>query len=440
MNLSRKDWLFRLIVSPGSESELAAVQGSPRARARLAREHVSQRLAHLGLLYGTPLLPAQVAADQKPEERFFLGLMAGLVRLGRELAVLLGRPAARRNADLAVPFLALAGRLKDAEALMLSSKPPSDAEVKRALSRAEPHWAARREALTADPVFGVPLHNGVFFVDAWTFGRLAISCFVEGELRRAPTERRLLDAEHDKAALAEALVQLVWAEHPPSSSERRAMSRQIGALGLPRAATRQLRRSLDRPTAPADLADRVRGREHRRFVLAQAVLASQVDGRRSPLELAFLRRLADAFHFDRQEVAALEFELANFYAENREFVDTFTAGEAGVELADELVNELAHQVERNLSAVMQEIRQTGELAELLAKAARGHTLSPEERKQVRRDLIDVAKAVPSLAIVAAPGGLLLLAALAKVLPFSILPSAFNENPAPRPPTRRAGGG
>jgi hypothetical protein len=62
----------------------------------------------------------------------------------------------------------------------------------------------------------------------------------------------------------------------------------------------------------------------------------------------------------------------------------------------------------------------------------------------------VAKAIPALAIFAAPGGLLLLVALAKVLPFNLLPSAFQDEPAPaspeeegsdggdEPPVRKAG--
>ncbi|WNZ63602.1 hypothetical protein QEG98_07750 [Myxococcus sp. MxC21-1] len=45
---------------------------------------------------------------------------------------------------------------------------------------------------------------------------------------------------------------------------------------------------------------------------------------------------------------------------------------------------------------------------------------------MRAQLVDVAKAIPALAIFAAPGGILLLAALGKVLPFSLLPSAFQE--------------
>ena len=44
----------------------------------------------------------------------------------------------------------------------------------------------------------------------------------------------------------------------------------------------------------------------------------------------------------------------------------------------------------------------------------------------------VAKAIPALAIFAAPGGMLLLVALAKVLPFNLLPSAFQDEPVLEP--------
>ncbi|HEY1908940.1 MAG TPA: hypothetical protein VGG91_23055, partial [Myxococcaceae bacterium] len=66
----------------------------------------------------------------------------------------------------------------------------------------------------------------------------------------------------------------------------------------------------------------------------------------------------------------------------------------------------------------------GELGVFLGKLAIGQSLTQDERRRMRLELVDLAKAIPALAIFAAPGGLLLLAALAKVLPFSILPSAF----------------
>ncbi|MCK8502570.1 LETM1 domain-containing protein [Myxococcus fulvus] len=79
---------------------------------------------------------------------------------------------------------------------------------------------------------------------------------------------------------------------------------------------------------------------------------------------------------------------------------------------------------------MQEVRETGDLAVLVAKVARRQKLTEDERQRMRAQLIDVAKAIPALAIFAAPGGLLLLAALAKLLPFSLLPSAFQDDDVP----------
>jgi hypothetical protein len=87
-------------------------------------------------------------------------------------------------------------------------------------------------------------------------------------------------------------------------------------------------------------------------------------------------------------------------------------------------------VRKNYKAVLKEIRETGELSVLLARAARGQKLSREEKRAMREQLIDIAKAVPALAIFAAPGGLLLLIALARVLPFDLMPSAFRDEVEP----------
>jgi hypothetical protein len=124
------------------------------------------------------------------------------------------------------------------------------------------------------------------------------------------------------------------------------------------------------------------------------------------------------------------------------------------EAADQIVERVSTAVSENFEAVMKEIRQTGELGSLLAKAAAGTTLTAEEKRKVRAQLIDLAKAVPALAIFAAPGGLLLLPLLAKLLPFNVLPSAWDHvgqtrarpalppaspEPGPEePPTKAAG--
>jgi hypothetical protein len=87
-------------------------------------------------------------------------------------------------------------------------------------------------------------------------------------------------------------------------------------------------------------------------------------------------------------------------------------------------------LERNLDRLRLEVRETRELYGLLRRAMRGPALSAEERQRMRGQLLDLAKVIPALLVFAAPGGLLLLVVLGKVLPFSLLPSAFQASPVP----------
>ena len=62
---------------------------------------------------------------------------------------------------------------------------------------------------------------------------------------------------------------------------------------------------------------------------------------------------------------------------------------------------------------------------LLSKSAT-RELSREERERLRSQLLDVFKAIPSLAIFALPGGAVLLPLFVKMIP-KLLPSAFDDN-------------
>jgi hypothetical protein len=80
---------------------------------------------------------------------------------------------------------------------------------------------------------------------------------------------------------------------------------------------------------------------------------------------------------------------------------------------------------RNKDRLTKEIKESGELMQLLAKSTT-KDLSKEEKKKVKKQLLDICKTVPSLTIFLLPGGGLLLPILIKFIP-QLLPSAFNEN-------------
>ena len=67
-----------------------------------------------------------------------------------------------------------------------------------------------------------------------------------------------------------------------------------------------------------------------------------------------------------------------------------------------------------------------------AQAARGKGLSADEKRRMREQMLDVARAVPALALFAAPGGALVLLALSRVLPMKLLPSSFWDDESPEP--------
>ena len=80
---------------------------------------------------------------------------------------------------------------------------------------------------------------------------------------------------------------------------------------------------------------------------------------------------------------------------------------------------------RNKKRLIKEITESKELMILLGQSAM-RELSKEEKQQVKQQLIDICKTIPSLAIFILPGGSLLLPLLIKFIP-QLLPSAFNEN-------------
>lgn len=428
MELGKPGWLSALIaeVAAGHRPPGALTASSGRRR---ARAYLRTALRSTGLLYGTP----QDASGGSSEEALFLAVVKTLVRLAFDLAHLSGTSPARRREEVLLPLAALAGELSLAgevdERLHRGEAVPRRLEAKL-----EAALADRATTLAGDPYYGLVLHNGAVYVDAQLFAREAIAYFEKGRFSRAAAERRRHFAARQKAVLVEVLTALVCAERPPRYLARRAILRQIAGLKLPEPEASRLKervkRSFERRTGLKSALEPVRSHDMRRFLLEQTLLAALVDGRRSGREVAFLRRLAELLGFSEAEQRRVELEVAEFYAQNRKVVDVFTLAPRVEVLGEELVDSMQRALEKNFQRLLREVRETGELSVLLTRAARGQRLSAEERRKMREQLIDIAKAVPALAIFAAPGGVLLLIALAKVLPFDLLPSAFRDDEEP----------
>lgn len=397
-------------------------------------------LRHSGLVYGTPkaqkkaqpTAPDEVDVPQGPEEVLFLAVLETFCQLALDLAAYADAAPGPRPEQLLLLFAALIHRLDDAEDLhrRIEKAWKQWPLPEKLWLRVEEALEERALSLAADPYYGLVLHNGAVYADANVFGRIAIAYFSRNSFPREAAERRLRFAAAQKARLVEVLVGLVCAERKPGFPTRRAILRQIDDLHLPEDladSTREFaRRAFERPVPLKKLAAGLRSRDLKRFMLEQTILASLVDGRRSPHEVEWTHALAKEFGFTDAEVRELELAMAAFYREHRNVVDVFTLAAGADVMGEEYVDELSTTVRKNYRALLNEIRKTGELSVLLARAARGQTLTADEKRKMREQLLDVARAVPALAIFAAPGGVLLLIALARVLKFNLLPSSFRD--------------
>ena len=443
MALGKPGWLEQIIrgvvgawtPDVTSRSALEALQ-VPAGQGR-ARRYLRGILRESGLLFGTPNAPTLGSEATSAEEQLFLAVLRVFTRIALDVAANADAAPGPRPEQVLLLFAALSQQLDDAD------------DIHRRIERASRQWPlpqklwlhveaaleSRALSLASDPYYGLVLHNGAVFADAHLFGRVATAYFSRSHFPREAVERQLAFAAATKARLVEVLVGLVSAERKPGFPARRAILRQIDDLQLPAAlaeATQEFaRKTFDKPLPIKRLTAGLRSREMKRFIVEQTLLASLVDGRRSPREVEWTQSLGKHLGFTPEQLQVMELEMAEFYRRHRDVVDVFSLQGGAEVMGEEWVDEMSTTMKKNYRALLKEIRQTGELSKLLARAARGQKLDSDEKAALRAQLIEVAKAVPALAIFAAPGGLLLLLALAKVLPFDLLPSSFRDEPDER---------
>jgi uncharacterized membrane protein YebE (DUF533 family) len=453
MDLGKAGWLssileeavvaHRNVSAPAVTPGLSETSSSGRAR---ARDYLRRTLRASGLLYGTPAEKTQPPEEdftssgphgkaRAPEEQLFLAVMRTLARMALDIARLIEAPTPPSEDHLLLLFAVFTGELDVAEAIAAKLQEGSKA-TRRHQAKIESALAKRAISLAGDPVYGLVLHNGALYADAQMFGRQAIDYFSRERFQRPAAQRRIDFAARQKSLLVKVLAGLSCADREPSYASRRAILRQVEDLALPSAIASELKaavkKSFEHKLPVRTMVAEVRSKDMQHFILEQTLLASLVDGQRSRGERAFIQELAHALRVPDDELHRLELEMAEFYARHRSVVDVFTVSAAAGLMGEDFVSRIQETLEKNLGRLMQEVRETGDLAVLLAKAARGQSLSRDERRRMKSQLIDVAKAIPALAIFAAPGGVLLLIALSKVLPFNLLPSAFQDAPAPAP--------
>jgi hypothetical protein len=437
-DLHDKRWLDALLDDQLARYDRDAARARLPAEIRLVPAGTSDLAPAARILVARSLRRHRLDHPVPSPQEAFLDEVRGHVELALDLALLTGEPFVRagRRAELAA-FLAAAGG-DNALAVRVEPHEPggaSDREVERAL-RVAGQALQERFFPPGDPVGGLPLHAGAVAVFRRHLARVVMGFLRSGRLDARALARHRAYAAQETALLAETLAALLATGRAPDARARAVRTGQIGRLGLPRDAARAVRRLIQAPRAAAAIA--AAAPEPVCAFLVEQILLAQLRAKLSGEGPArFVEAFAAAAKLDAQAIAAAQVEAAAQHGDHELWFEAIGGAnpewqriaDQWEEVADHVVERVGQAVTENLEAIVTEVRQTGELGTLLAKAAGGHPLSADERRKVKRQLIDLAKAVPALAIFAAPGGMLLLPLLAKLLPFNVLPSAWDRTAA-----------
>jgi hypothetical protein len=163
----------------------------------------------------------------------------------------------------------------------------------------------------------------------------------------------------------------------------------------------------------------------KQYLIDMAGIALWSDGIIEKNEAYFLYKLAELIEVPDDFVSVSILKTTEFITKYQKEIPYFNYSNPVKHFYDQTTTTVIKLISRNKNRLVKEILQSKELMILLAHSTR-RDLSEKEKKKVRKQLLDICKSIPSLAIFLLPGGSLLLPIFIKFIP-TLLPSSFNEN-------------
>ncbi len=161
------------------------------------------------------------------------------------------------------------------------------------------------------------------------------------------------------------------------------------------------------------------------YLLDIACMSTWSDKTIDSKEQSFLQKLGSDLSLDKTTVDESINSVNTFYSNNKDNIALLSSSNIVKNFYDnssKMVNKL---ISRNKKRLKKELVQSKQLVKLISQSTI-RDLSEEEQKQLQEQLLDIIKAIPSLAIFLLPGGALLLPIFVKFIP-KLLPSAFDDN-------------
>jgi hypothetical protein len=163
----------------------------------------------------------------------------------------------------------------------------------------------------------------------------------------------------------------------------------------------------------------------KQYILDLACMATWSDKTIDDKERYFLYQLGKDLNLETKAVKQAMQTISNFYKTHKKDIVLLGSKNIVKSFYNNSSAMVMKLISRNSKRLYKELSQSKELMVLLTKST-VKDLSKEEQKKVQDQLLDIFKAIPSLAIFLLPGGALLLPLVIKFIP-KLLPSAFDDN-------------
>jgi len=163
-----------------------------------------------------------------------------------------------------------------------------------------------------------------------------------------------------------------------------------------------------------------------RVIYKISIITVLIDNKETSQELEVLSCLRSSFNISDVEHEILILDVENYLSMNKEIIYSSSLSKIFTAFEDNISKKITKIVVENKDKIMQQIYGTKDMTLLLNKKMRGEVLTIEENDLITKNTYDILKTIPALGIFLLPGGAILLPILSKVLPFNMLPSAWEK--------------
>ncbi|WP_430907332.1 LETM1-related biofilm-associated protein [Maribacter sp. 2-571] len=142
-------------------------------------------------------------------------------------------------------------------------------------------------------------------------------------------------------------------------------------------------------------------------------------------ESDFIFGIGNDLGFQNKQIALALEEVTYFFHKNADTIPFLKDQNLALQFYDSMSKIVNKLILRNSKRLQKELSESKELVSLISKSTIKE-LTPDERKKMQHQLLDIFKSIPSLAIFILPGGAVLLPIFIKLIP-KLLPSSFDDN-------------